>query len=926
MTRRVHRAAWILGPVAIALLALPSASTSQAAGEPPKLGQQGIVTGLPATDSAVTIKGRDRFANMEFKVNQTKGLNSQVVSLSWTGGIETAQGITPVGEHFVQVMQCWGDDDGTNPANPGPPPEQCQYGATSGVDGFSPGQNYPAADATARVIGARFYPSFDASLGPVDSSGVQWRSFRAVNGEVIDGHLNRSYNPAIESSSLWLNSYFNSITTNEIPNGRTLASGTGTALFQVDTGPFSPGLGCGQKTQPQPDGSKKVPKCWLVIVPRGSAVDEYNPRESGTAQKNGVSNSPLAPSAWTNRIAIPLEFNPVDSPCSIADTERRIVGSDVPLLAVASWQPTLCTTPGLPPYAYSPVGDPAARQQVAASKPGSPGMAVVSSPFESNQLDPASPPVYAPVSLSGVVIGVNFERSIRPSTPEYPYALDEIRALQSTRISTVNLTPRIVAKLLTQSYRSQVEIGSSTPPYPWDNTNPVDILEDPDFLAFNPEFGYFFRDRRLMGSLHISSGASDAAKLVWEWIAADPEARAWLDGTPDAWGMKVNPVYSTSPTLNPTGQSFLDPTPSAYPKSDPYCYQAPRYTGTNQPFMPPLLCGTDWRPYAQNALQVATQIAQGTDGARIYERSFPAGSSSYWTRDPFAAPVGGRTMAGITDAGSAARYGLQAARLSRAGDNAASRSFVGPNASSLTAAVSSMQDAGNGFLRPALTSQPASAYPLTLLTYAALKPLSLDEQARREYAAFIEYAAGPGQTPGSKFGQLPIGFVPLPPAQQAQAKAAAETVRTLQPVTTTTTTTTTTTIGTGTGTGGGTSSVVTVPRPSRPSATVTTLPAVTTSSIDGGAVDESTTTTSTTVPTSTTEPAGTTTTAVRGSTPSTGRAASQFAVALVGAVGLMSALAVLQITKRPRKVASAALAGASGQVEMIEVLDTGGAS
>ncbi|MEY4230031.1 MAG: hypothetical protein RLZZ362_880, partial [Actinomycetota bacterium] len=792
MSRRVHRAAWILGPVAIALLALPAASASQAAGEPPKLGQQGVVTALPATDSAVTIKGRGRFANMEFTVNQTKALSSQVVSLSWTGGIETAQALNPVGEHYVQVMQCWGDDDGTNPANPGPPPEQCQYGATSAVDGFSPGQSYPVADATSRVIGARFYPSFDASLGPVDAAGIQWRSFRAVNGDLTEGHINRSYNPEVDSGSSWLNPYFNSITTNEITNGRTLSSGTGTVLFQVDTGPFAPGLGCGQKTQPQPDGSKKIPTCWLVIVPRGNAADEYNPRESGTAQKNGVSNSPLAPSAWPNRIAIPLEFNPVDSPCSIAATERRIVGSDVPLLAVASWQPTLCTTPGLPPYAYSPVGDPAARQQVAASKPGSPGMAVVSSPFESNQLDPASPAVYAPVSLSGVVIGVNFERAARPPSAEYPFTVDEVRAVQATRVANVNLTPRIVAKLLTQSYRSQVEIVSSTPPYTWDDTNPNDLLADPDFLAFNPEFGYFFRDRRLMGSLQISAGASDAARLVWEWIAADPEAKAWLDGTPDAWGMKVNPVYSTNPTVNPTGQSFLDPTPNSYPKSDPFCYQAPLYTETIPSFMPPLLCGTDWRPYALNALQVATLTARGTDGARTIQRQFPLGSSSYWTRDQLAAPVGGRTMFGITDAGSAARFGLQAARLSRAGDNAASRSFVGPDASSLTSAVSSMQDAGDGFLRPALTSQPASAYPLTLLTYAALKPLSLDEQARREYAAFIEYAAGPGQIPGSKFGQLPIGFVPLPPAQQAQARAAAETVRTLQPATTTTTTTTTT--------------------------------------------------------------------------------------------------------------------------------------
>ena len=49
------------------------------------------------------------------------------------------------------------------------------------------------------------------------------------------------------------------------------------------------------------------------------------------------------------------------------------------------------------------------------------------------------------------------------------------------------------------------------------------------------------------------SGRSDLAVRLWEYVLADPEAKAWLDGTPDQSGMIVNPWYSTNPEVNPTG-------------------------------------------------------------------------------------------------------------------------------------------------------------------------------------------------------------------------------------------------------------------------------------------------------------------------------------------------------------------------------------
>jgi hypothetical protein len=80
-------------------------------------------------------------------------------------------------------------------------------------------------------------------------------------------------------------------------------------------------------------------------------------------------------------------------------------------------------------------------------------------------------------------------------------------------------------------------------------------------------------------------------------------------------------------------------------------------------------------------------------------------------------------------------------------------------------------------LQPNPTTRNPRAYPLTMLTYAAAMPGNLDARARADYANFVDYAVGPGQTPGLDFGQLPPGYAPLPAALRAQARAAADLIR-----------------------------------------------------------------------------------------------------------------------------------------------------
>jgi hypothetical protein len=757
------------GLLAVTLFATLASQASSAASS---AGSAGTNTALPDTDSAVTVKGRGEYASLTIKVNQTKSLTSQAVSLTWTGGTPTA----PVGrffENYLQVMQCWGEDDGTHPENPGPPPEQCVAGATTGSFGIGSQSHPGASEAISRIVSFNSWPNAETSSGYRDpKNGFIWRSFRSVDGTTVNAQYDTDFNPSVSGGNYWLNPYFDINTTNELAGARTRPNGTGSDLFTVNTGAESSGLGCGQKLVPPGGGALFTPKCWLVVVPRGSALTENldTPYEQNAATF-GVMTSPLSDSAWKNRIAVPLEFNPVDSACALGSDERRIGGNELVSAAIASWQPALCATPGRPPYSYVSLSDANARDEIISPSVGAPGMAVVAAPADKSVVDPKSPPVYAPLALSGIVIGFNVERSPLPSAGQ------DSQDLSGVRVADLNLTPRLVAKLLTQSYRQQVDIATVKSPYAWVRTNPTNLGRDPDFEQFNPEFatlqiGY----GRNFSGLLAPGRNSDTAKQVWEWILADPEAKAWLDGKPDQWGMVVNPVYATTAAANVNGVPFGDPVPNSFPKADPYCLKLPPQGS----LIPPPLCSTDWMPFTQSFRDGARLARAGDDGARIGQNPFASTSDQFWSRGG-PQTLGSRAMMTVTDTVSAAKYGLQSAHLARAGDDGVQRTFLAPDAKGLVAGVKGMAAKDEPtVLEPDPTAAVPSGYPLTTLSYAMIRPLALDSAARADYADFLDYAAGAGQVAGLDPGQLPLGYAPLPSDLKASAVAAAKTVREMQ--------------------------------------------------------------------------------------------------------------------------------------------------
>jgi hypothetical protein len=748
------------------------------------------------------------YKNMKVTVNQTQNLTNQTLSVTWSGAPPTLSdngGLSPFavggtfGADFLQIMQCW-----SAPGAAGPTPQQCEFGGHLPDTGGS--QPYPrlVGGSTSNEVASReldlAYPQGTTSVpGLVTDAGGQglWMPFTGVDGSAVAASADPTRRDPTTNQSLWLNQDFNSVTTNEDDFGLTRPDGSGSEYFTVDTGLESPALGCGQTSYQPSHGSAETPQCWLVIVPRGTPQQEDQPYEiGGSGQVPGVLTSALSPMAWADRISVPLAFTPVGDTCPIGANEQRIVGSELALPAVLSWEPVLCANRSEPPYNFAAQSDDEARQELTAGTVGvvgAPGMAIMSRPLNAFTLGSGTSVTYAPLTLSGLVIAFNIQRTQISQTLGDPAE----QPLLGTRVTQLNLTPLLVAKLLSQSYQNQFPLLNQsgelkTSQYQWLAHNPDSIFADPDFLRYNPEFADLATDfyngsgRQPPVGLIVEQPNSDAAFQLWTWVLSDPQAAAWLSGNADpctSWkpnpcpGSRVNPVYLTT-AQNPSGSPFATPVPDGYPDNDPYCanYLAAPAALNGQTVYPPPRCMLDMSPYANTMQAVAQEVRAGNDGAKmnpgaVFNPVFP---DLFWQSSGPQAP-GENIAVGVTDSASAAAFGLQTASLSAAGDDN-NPTFVAPSSTSLEAGVAEMSAGPSGLLQSSVNS--VGSYPLTLLTYAAVLPSTLGTTAREAYANFINYAVGAGQTPGLAAGDLPPGYAPLPTALRAQAVAAEKAILT----------------------------------------------------------------------------------------------------------------------------------------------------
>lgn len=724
------------------------------------LGASGAAAGLspaappaPATaadSSAVTVAARDQdheldsapMPDLSVTVSQTRDLQAQGIEVSWTGGRKSEVPTSQTGgKDFLQIMQCWGDD----PEHPGQPDRRtCQYGAL-----LTPG-SLRDSNVAKGSIATQDDQFTDPGSGGFFDPPYTSVPFLSATGETIASVVDRKHVKVDVNT----NKFFTAQTTNEISWAGSSSDGTGLAKFEVQTAAQSPGLGCGSPVDAK-DGSVSGTSCWLVVLPRG----QHDPGEQN------ITTSGLFYDTWKHRLAVRLDFKPVGVRCAIGAAEQQLAGSELVSDAVASWQPALCGSAG--GSAYTNITGSESDAALAANGTAPAPLALTSRALSVD--DVPDKLTYAPIALTAISIAFAIDAE--------PDALREVPQEVADRarqpFTQMKLTPRLLAKLLTNSYTDSLPTGadkthlgftSSTDP----GHNARNLTSDPEFIELNGgDWQYQSIAAASLADVLVPQGRSDAAWAVWQYVQADPDAAAFLNGTPDRWGMVVNPYSSTNAELNPNGVPFSLPR-TDFPKADP-AEQPQDSTGVG-----PVNVVT-WRPYTNDFNASGYAVLRG-DG-QILGSWDPNSIPPKFGKTPRALP-GLQRVIGITDTAAAAKYQIfSAALLNPAG------SFVTPTTDSLQAAAAAMTTTGEqtsvyGFDPASATAKGAStAYPLTLPVYAAVNPAMTDTSKRSAYAAFIEYAAGRGQEPGTELGQLPEGYAPMPEGWRTQAQAAATVIR-----------------------------------------------------------------------------------------------------------------------------------------------------
>jgi hypothetical protein len=681
------------------------------------------------------------FKNLSITVGQSTDLVDQTLRVSYQGMASTT-GTGASGEsNFLQVMQCWGaDPNAANFRN------TCAFGAwaSSGIN-----------NAPATLLG-NAGAGLDVTARP---SNVPFTAPDGTSSTADPGHEDNG-----------IRQYFNSTTGNEqdfvtIPSDG--GSNSGFTLFNAQSAATAPWLGCGNPTSSQGAGNN----CWLVVVPRGthsgSISGDSTQCESSVFGDSGFGTvtgdqvgSPLSTdcSYWSDRIVVPLTFTPIASHCADGSQEVNTNGSMLLDGAMHSWQQALCST-GASTYNIANNAGALTRAQLLS---GQVGLAFIGEPVTQADDDSDSWSTadirYGPVANAALTIGFIAENRL------------------GQQVTTLKLTPRLLAKLLTQSYQFQVPVDAHIGQYqvPELGSNPGNIGEDPEFQELNPgvqPIGLFVSED--VGFIEVGPQGDDALQLLWQWIESDKSAATWLSGTPDENGMVVNPYYlpSSNPKALGGGLGGIDlskgPVDRVY-RADPTSL-VPDSTQSQI-----TLDSVSISPFAKDFPTAALRIAQG-DTQHGEDSLVPAAAVP--TLQAVSARVVGadnKDVMGLTDAASADLNGLNTAELQLPNQPGV---FVAPTQASITAAAKAEVPVGSDTIAGTINAVdfngfPAGAYPLTTTIYAAVNITSttLDQSTRNQYATLIDYAIGAGQIPGTGLGQLPAGYAPLDSDQVTQAQ------------------------------------------------------------------------------------------------------------------------------------------------------------
>ncbi|WP_460404243.1 hypothetical protein, partial [Actinophytocola sediminis] len=757
------------------------------------------------------------------RVSRTTGLfNRQQILVDLAGFVPTWSAMrtenTGVNmEYPVVVMQCRGDQ---------PTPQTClnerrsvwypgydtaaspdlasrarQVRSPGSVVGF-PGETFSAQKAAAIRV---------EQLGFEAADGIQYlwegTTHQDTGAPLIDEPKLKSFPPTDTADSGTSMVATRSVAIRE--------DGTNQFLFEVRQRVSQPSLGC---TDTQACSIVVVPIMDMACAPDAPADCGGDPKGAAPGEPGGSAVNDFlgprtwfAPSNWQNRYVVPISFAPDPATCSVFDQRppAPVFGSELVDVAQQRWGSAYCA--GTRPADYLPLytqgSEYEARRQFT-SKLGPKyrqDAIVTSQPVT----DSPRPVVHAPSAVTGFAVA---------------FAVDDVNGRQ---VEQLTLSPRLLAKLITQSYSpgrvldtirdsrtyytgQPVSSSADAAKYYWEHPtiarNPRSVFEDQEFRDLNPDIDLLNRvgavDVRFTGAPPqvIFQVQSDVMVELTRYVVSDPAARTWLDGTPDEQGMVVNPVWRGTgsfeahslrdqvvrpPRPRATTWSETQPTRLLIPGAGDDCDEVfgtamlTRLANITNSVETAALALLDRRGSATPACSATDiPVPQPAPGQPPLTPQYP-GDNVHQNRTWSEAKVppadfGKRTMLSVTSVPHARLYEVPVARLVNASGDA-----VAPTTGTMvTALMAAVQDRTTGTIQ--LDHERVTggdAYPGTMVAFTAAPTRGLDAATADNYADFIEFMATDGQRPGDGFTNLPPGYDPLTPNLRQQALDAARAVR-----------------------------------------------------------------------------------------------------------------------------------------------------
>jgi hypothetical protein len=708
-------------------------------------------------------------------VSQTLNLRDrQAISVTWkgahpTGGVvaDTNSSYAAQQEYPMVVLQCRGADSPDAPIKVSP--ETCwtsdaeERAKSSSAFLFPPYRidRYASPADRQQVVGV---PNpIPPACAPLVSGAQHWVPFIGSNGTVFGGGLLDQATSLPCAGSAPEAGGGTTTSPSNTTYGVTYTDGTGNVNFVINTVDSNASLGCTRDVA-----------CTLVVIPimgiscdaaaaslpagdRPPTTDDRNAADKlcqksgyyapGATTDGSIDVEDLAVSGqlwwsasnWRNRLSFPLSFAQASNVCDLVSTEAPefVYGSQALVPATQQWGPAFCLNPKLFKFQHVQFSEPGSRNLLTS---GSIKAAFTAAPPD----EPFERPiVQAPVAVSGFAIGMRLDGA------------------DGKEVFKANMTPRLLAKLMTNSYAGLVGVQKS---YPELKDNPLDIVADPEFRALNPGMMTTKNAYNAVpaSTLYSMSSDSDVMQAITSYIQADPDARKWLNGEADPWGMKVNPKYKgIALPLN------------SWPQSDPFVLQSVSqvscFASTPLPWFPLINA-----PVA-NPATVTLNMQYGLSNSQIVCKD--AGQPNQKLVSLGKIPPGRRALFGLISLADAQRYQIPTASLLSHVDptapskfaTTAGRTFVAPGEPGMKAAMALTQP--NKTLgtwpipyKELRESKGKNAYPGTLLMSMAVPSQGLKVEDAKRYATMIRILTTTGQTPGLGNGQLAPGYLPITPA------------------------------------------------------------------------------------------------------------------------------------------------------------------